>query len=108
MQDGLCAGPGGVPGFGLPGIAGHSTAPVHLCSILVALSLVPTATGDSHILLLSDEGSQVNLVRHNTALRIGAGSGRPWEMLLQVVGDKIRTVHTKLYNIFLKDMDGKT
>ena len=93
-------------------LASQATAPP-LCtfaggSILVALFLVPTATGDSHILLLSDEGSQVNLVRHNTALRIGAGSGRPWEMLLQVVGDKIRTVHTKLYDIFLKDKDGKT
>ena len=45
-------------------------------SNLLALSLVPTATGDSHVLLLSDEGSQVNLVRHDTAHRIGAGPGR--------------------------------
>ena len=93
-------------------LAAHATTPP-LCTFargfsLLALSLVPTATGDSHVLLLSDEGSQVNLVRHDTARRIGAGPGRPWEMHLQVVGDKFRSVHTKLYNIFLKDKDGKT
>ena len=77
-------------------------------SSLLALSLVPTATGDSHVLLLSDEGSQVNLVRHDTAHKIGAYPGQPWEMHLQVVGDKFRPIHTRLYNILLKDKDGKT
>ena len=77
-------------------------------SSLLALSLVPTATGDSHVLLLSNEGSQVNLVRHETAHRIGAGPGQPWEMLLQVVRDKFRPTHTRLYDILQSDKDGKT
>ena len=76
-------------------------------SNLLALSLVPTATGDSHVLLLSNEGSQVNLVRHDTAHRIGAGPGQLWEMHLQVVGDRFRPIHTRLYEICLKDKDGK-
>ena len=69
---------------------------------------MPTATGDAHVLLLSNEGSQVNLVRHDTAHRIGAGPGRPWEGHLQVVGDKFRPFHTRLYNILLKDKNRKT
>ena len=87
--------------------ASQATTP-SLCTFAGDSTLVPTATGDSHVLLLSDEGSQVNLVRHDTARRIGAGPGRPWEMHLRVVGDKFRSVHTKLYDIFLKDKDGKT
>ena len=57
--------------------------------------------------MLCDEGSQVMLVRHETALRIGAGPGRPWMMHLQVVGDQFRAVSTRLYDIFLRDKDGK-
>ena len=92
-------------------LAAHATTPP-LCtfargSSLLALSLVPIATRDAHVLLLSNESRQVNLVRRDKAHRIGAGPGQLWEMHLQVVGDRFRPIHTRLYEICLKDKDGK-
>ena len=49
----------------------------------------------------------MTLVRHETALRIGAGPDRPWMMHLQVVGDLFRAVSTRLFDIFFRDKDWK-
>ena len=75
--------------------------------VLLALSLVPAAEGAERVLLLADEGSQVTLIRHDTAKRIGCGPGQPWILHLQVVGDSYRPVQTKLYTVRLKDSRGK-
>ena len=42
------------------------------------------------------------------AQRLGAGPGFPWTLSIQVVGEEIRDIQTRLYKIYLKDKSGQT
>ena len=68
---------------------------------------VPVAGSEETILMLLDEGSQINLVWHETARRFATGPGRPWTLHLQVVGNSFRHIPTLLYDIVLVDSQGR-
>ena len=75
---------------------------------LVAIARVPAATGKEDVLLLCNEGAQMSKVRHSVAQRLGAGPGIPWTLSIQVVGEELRDIHNRLYDIHLKDKSGHT
>ena len=75
--------------------------------VLLALKMVRAAENNEEALLLGDQGSQVSLIRHVAAKRLGCGPGQPYVLHLQVVGDSYRPIRTKLYTVRLIDSRGK-
>ena len=75
--------------------------------VLLALTKVRAAEGNKEALLLGDKGSQVSLIRHDAAWRLGCGLGQPSVLHLQVVGDTYRPIRTRLYPVRLRDSRGE-
>ena len=75
---------------------------------LLAVVRVPAGTGREDVLLLCYERAQVLLVRHSAARRLGAGPGFPSTISIQAVGEEFWDIHSRLYNIYLKDKNGQT
>ena len=78
---------------------------------LLAIQEVPAkAPGTAkarNITVMSDEGSQITLVRKGCAVALRLGPGTPWTLYLQVVGSQFREIQTTLHTLALVDSEGK-
>jgi Putative peptidase (DUF1758) len=84
---------------GGPGTSTHDNE-----SALLLVQTVPVSESIS-CFLWWDSGSQVNLVTHRYASKVGA-VGRPVKLILTVARDQKESMETKVYEVKLRDRSG--